>query len=55
MFSIGVFAESPGALIVQRADLYYFSGTAQDAHLFIPAQGRPVLLCSSVWSWMCSR
>ena len=33
-----------GALIVQRADLFYFSGTAQDAHLFIPAQGRSTLL-----------
>ncbi len=33
-----------GALIVQRVDLFYFSGTAQDAHLFIPAQGRPQLL-----------
>jgi len=33
-----------GALIVQRADLFYFSGTAQDAHLFIPAEGAAVLL-----------
>ena len=33
-----------GALIVQRADLFYFSGTAQEAHLFIPAQGEPILL-----------
>lgn len=33
-----------GALILQRADLFYFSGTAQDAHLFIPAQGLPQLL-----------
>lgn len=32
------------ALIVQRADLFYFSGTAQEAHLFIPAQGEPILL-----------
>jgi len=31
-------------LIVQRADLYYFSGTGQNAHLFIPAGGEPVLL-----------
>ncbi|NLA27858.1 MAG: aminopeptidase P family protein [Firmicutes bacterium] len=33
-----------GALIVQRADLFYFSGTAQDAHLFIPAEGEAVLI-----------
>ncbi len=33
-----------GALIVQRADLYYFSGTGQNAHLFIPAMGEAVLL-----------
>jgi Xaa-Pro aminopeptidase len=32
------------ALITQRADLFYFSGTGQNAHLFIPAQGEPVLL-----------
>ncbi|MGC8658475.1 MAG: M24 family metallopeptidase [Desulfomonilaceae bacterium] len=32
------------ALIVQQVDLYYFSGTAQDAHLFVPANGSPVLL-----------
>lgn len=32
------------ALIVQRVDLYYFSGTGQDAHLFVPADGVPVLL-----------
>jgi len=33
-----------GAIIVQRADLFYFSGTGQDAHLFVPAEGRPILL-----------
>jgi Xaa-Pro dipeptidase len=32
------------ALIVQRVDLFYFSGTGQDAHLFVPAQGSPLLL-----------
>ncbi|MCX5872716.1 MAG: aminopeptidase P family N-terminal domain-containing protein, partial [Deltaproteobacteria bacterium] len=32
------------ALIVQRADLYYFSGTGQDAHLFIPVNGNPLLM-----------
>ena len=34
------------ALIRQNADLYYFSGTVQDAHLFIPAEGKPLML---VW------
>lgn len=33
-----------GALIVQRTDLFYFSGTAQDAHLFVPSEGDAVLL-----------
>ena len=32
------------ALIVHRVDLYYLSGTAQDAHLFVPASGMPILL-----------
>lgn len=33
-----------GLLIVQRVDLFYFSGTAQNGFLFIPAQGLPLLL-----------
>ncbi len=33
-----------GALIVQTVDLYYFSGTAQSSHLYIPAQGEPLLM-----------
>ena len=33
-----------GALIVQRVDLIYFSGTAQNSILFIPSQGEPLLL-----------
>ncbi len=33
-----------GALIVQKADLFYFAGTIQDAHLYVPADGRPLLL-----------
>lgn len=31
-------------LIVQRADLFYFAGTAQDAHLLVPHEGPPFLL-----------
>jgi len=33
-----------GALIIQKADLYYFSGTGQDAHLYIPVHGEPLLM-----------
>ncbi|MGB6064140.1 MAG: Xaa-Pro peptidase family protein [Desulfomonilaceae bacterium] len=32
------------ALIVQRVDLFYFSGTGQDAHLFVPVDGSPLLM-----------
>lgn len=32
------------ALLVQKADLFYFSGTTQQAHLFVPATGAPLLL-----------
>jgi Xaa-Pro aminopeptidase len=30
-------------LIVQRADLFYFSGTGQEGHLFVPVQGQAQL------------
>lgn len=33
-----------GALIVQNADLFYFTGTVQRSHLFVPSAGQPVLL-----------
>lgn len=36
--------EIDGALIVQKADLYYLSGTDQDAHLWIPASDPPLLM-----------
>jgi Xaa-Pro aminopeptidase len=32
-----------GLFIVQRVDLYYFSGTAQNGFLYIPAEGQPLL------------
>ena len=32
------------ALVVQSADLVYLSGTAQNAHLLVPAHGEPLLL-----------
>ena len=33
-----------GAFIVQRVDLFYFSGTAQNGFLYVPSEGRPLLL-----------
>lgn len=33
-----------GALIRQNADLYYFSGTTQEAYLFVPMSGLPLLM-----------
>jgi Xaa-Pro aminopeptidase len=32
------------ALVLQRADLFYFSGTIQQAHLYIPADGQAMLM-----------
>jgi len=32
-----------GALIVEATNLYYLTGTSQDAHLIVPAEGEPVL------------
>jgi len=37
-------ADIAGALIVQKADLFYLSGTCQNAHLFVPSQGNPLLM-----------
>ena len=31
-------------LVVQKMDYYYLSGTAQDALLFVPAEGQPLLI-----------
>jgi len=36
------------ALILQKTDLYYFSGTIQQAHLYVPAAGEPVLMVNKV-------
>ena len=33
-----------GLLVVQRVDLLYFTGTAQNGFLFVPARGMPLLL-----------
>ena len=32
------------ALLVQRADLFYFSGTIQEAHLYVPVDDEPILM-----------
>lgn len=32
------------ALIIQRADMFYFSGTAQDGYLLVPSSGPPRLM-----------
>ncbi len=32
------------AFIIQKVDLFYFAGTGQDAVLFVPADGDPILL-----------
>ena len=33
-----------GAILVQNADLFYFTGSIQLAHLFVPSKGQPVLM-----------
>lgn len=32
------------AVIIQNVDLFYFSGTIQRSHLYVPAEGRPLLM-----------
>lgn len=36
--------ELDAALILQKTDLYYFAGTIQQATLYVPAEGAPVLM-----------
>ncbi|MHC1744100.1 MAG: M24 family metallopeptidase [Syntrophobacteraceae bacterium] len=36
--------EVDAAIVRQNADLFYFTGTVQDAHLIVPASGQPVFL-----------
>ena len=33
-----------GALLVQRADTFYYSGTAQNIHIYIPQVGQPLVM-----------
>jgi Xaa-Pro aminopeptidase len=36
--------EIDGALLAQRADTLYFTGTAQSVHIYIPMEGKPLVL-----------
>ena len=33
-----------GALLVQRADTLYYTGTAQNVHIYVPREGKPIIL-----------
>ncbi|EGW37743.1 Xaa-Pro peptidase family protein [Desulfosporosinus sp. OT] len=33
-----------GALLVQRADTLYYTGTAQNVHIYVPREGEPIVL-----------
>jgi Xaa-Pro aminopeptidase len=37
-------SEIDGALIVQKTDVFYFSGTAQQGWLYVPVTGQPLLM-----------
>ncbi len=36
--------EIEGLLVIQKMNLYYLSGTAQDGLLFVPLEGKPLLM-----------
>ena len=37
-------SEIEALLVIQKMDLYYLSGTTQDGLLFVPLEGRPLLM-----------
>ena len=37
-------SDMEAALIIQKADLFYFSGTIQQAYLYVPVSGDPILM-----------
>jgi len=37
-----------GVLILQNADLFYYAGTVQQSHLYVPAGGEPTLFVRRV-------
>jgi Xaa-Pro dipeptidase len=41
--------EIDGALIIDRVNVYYFSGCGQNCHLYIPCEGNPVLMVKKVY------
>ncbi|MGD9065110.1 MAG: Xaa-Pro peptidase family protein [Desulfobacterales bacterium] len=43
-----------GALILQRVDLFYFTGTIQQAHLYVPAHGDPILMVRKSYDRACA-
>ncbi len=47
-------SELDGILVVQRVDLLYFSGTAQNGVLFIPDEGEPLLMIKKYYPRACS-
>ncbi|MDD2463992.1 MAG: Xaa-Pro peptidase family protein [Desulfobulbus sp.] len=42
-----------GALIIHHTNLFYFSGTSQSAHLFIPRAGKPLLMVRKSYARAC--
>ncbi|MCR4418851.1 MAG: Xaa-Pro peptidase family protein [Clostridia bacterium] len=42
-------AEVDAALLLQKVDYYYFSGTMQLSYLYIPAEGEPLLMVVRDW------
>ena len=42
-----------GALIAEKTDLFYFSGTAQQGWLYVPASGEPILMVSKDYDRAC--
>ena len=45
--------EMDGALIVQKTDLFYFSGTSQQGWLYVPAEGKPLLMIFKEYDRAC--
>ena len=43
-----------GILVIQNSDLFYFAGTAQQAHLYIPVAGLPILMVRKDLARACS-
>ncbi len=43
-----------GALILQRVDLFYFTGTIQQAHLYVPTHGDPILMVRKSYDRACA-